>query len=276
MSKSFVISVYMSMVLVWVPVAEALLVVGDSGASSIYTDAAGAGAGWDYVGSLIGSAPSSVTYVSNGWFVTAQHVWDGDVVDKGQETLDLGGITYTINTNSYTGITNPSGTSADLCMFRVDDFSDLPTGMEVLESTLQWDDSLRLIGNGYDNDGTTGLTWGNGTPYYTGSGPSRSILTGTVGGSDTICYLSIYDDGTSGSAYGQTHDSGGGVFVDGQLAGIMILIGSYGGEDVSFVTDFSVYGSQINATTAIPEPSVLVLGSVVAIVGFSIRRIFMV
>ena len=273
MSKSFVVSVYVSVLLVWVPVAEALLVVGDTGSSSIYTDGTGAGAGWSYVGSLIGSAPSSVSYVSNGWFVTAQHVWDGDVVGRSQETLTLSGTTYTINTGSFTSITNVSGSTTDLCMFQVGDFSGLPMGMEVLESTPLWNDSLRLIGNGYDNGGAAGMTWGNGSPYFTGNGASRSTLTLAVG--TTTSYLSIYDSGTAGSAYGQTYDSGGGVFVDGQLAGILISVGSYAGEDVSVVTDFSVYGSQINATTAIPEPSVLVLALVAPVAAFFIRRTFM-
>jgi hypothetical protein len=256
-----------------IPSAKALLVVGDSGGGSTYTDGAGAGAGWDYVGNLIGSSPSSVSYVSNGWFVTANHVWTSDVVGKSEESLTLGGSTYTININSYTSITDTSGTAADLCMFRVNGFVGLPEGKAVMESTPLWNDSLRLIGNGYDNDVNTGLTWGNATPYYTQSKGSYSTLTPTVG--TTVGYLAIYDGETPGSAYGQTYDSGGGVFVDDQLAGIMFSIGSYGGEDVTVVADFSVYGGQINTTSAIPEPSVLVMALVAPVSAFFIRRTFM-
>ena len=253
----------------WTSISEALLVVGDSGASQ-YTQGSGAGVGWGYVGNLItnatGNAHSSVTYVSNGWFTTANHVWTGDVTGtRHQETLSLGGFEYSINMGSYTNISG-----ADLCMFRVNEMVGLPAGMAVLEETPHWTDSLRLIGNGYDNGGSPGLTWGNGTPYRSGA----STLTLSVG--DTQSYLSVYDSGTEGSAYGQTYDSGGGVFVDDQLAGIMISIGSYGGEDVTVITDFSVYGQQITSIAAIPEPSVLVLGLIVPALAVFIRRRFLI
>ncbi|MFA7257599.1 MAG: trypsin-like serine protease [Kiritimatiellales bacterium] len=248
------------------PSAEALLVVGDSGSGSIYTNGAGAGTGWDYVGNLIGTAPSSVSYVSNGWFLTANHVWTGDVVGRNENILNLGGTGYSINLGSYTSITNANGTSADLCMFRVNALAGLPAGMAVLESTPHWSSSLRLIGNGYDNGGITGMTWGNGTPYKAGS----STLTLLVG--DTASYLSIYDSGIEGDAYAQTYDSGGGVFVDGQLAGVMFSIGTYGGEDVTVVTDFSVYGQQINQTSVIPEPTTAILLAGVALAFGIIKR----
>lgn len=254
----------------WTPFAEALLVVGDSGTDSVYTNASGAGAGWAYVGNLIGGAPSSVSYVSNGWFVTAQHVWDSDVVGKNEGTLSLGGTAYTINTETYTRITDSEGTAADLCMFRVETLAGLPTGMAVSESTPQWNDSLILIGNGLDNDGHTGLTWGTGTPYYVGSGQNRhtELLTADT----TESYLSVYDSGTTSSAYAQTYDSGGGVFVNGQLTGIMTSIGTCDGEQITVVADFSTYGEQINAISPIPEPSAGILLAGIALVFGVIKR----
>ncbi len=248
--------------------SQALLVVGDDGESA-YTTGTGAGSGWDYVGYLQGGddngpKPSSVTYVSNGWFVTAQHVWNNEVLGSSQDTLMLGGSSYTISTGTHTSITNASGSAADLCMFRVTDLADLPAGTSVLESTPGRNDDLRLIGNGYDNAGDTGMTWGNGTPRTQGPFVMIDEL------SDTKIYYSLYDSGTSGSARGDTYDSGGGVFVDGRLAGIMIGAG----EQVTAVADFGTYGSQINAQAAIPEPSVVVLMGGVPLVAWFVRRMF--
>jgi hypothetical protein len=257
------------------PSAKALLVVGDSGTGSVYTNGAGAGSGWNYEGNLTGTAPSSVTYVSNGWFVTANHVWNNDVVGKSQGSLSLDGTTYTIDTDSYTSITNADGTGADLCMFRVNDLTGLPSGVSVLESTPRWSDSLILIGNGYDNGGSTGLTWGDGDLYSTGSGQNRATYTATqaLNGLNTTYYLSVYDNAVTGSAYAQTFDSGGGVFVNGQLAGIMVANGTGIGDGITCITDFSIYGKQINQTSVIPEPTTAILLAGVALIFGVIKRI---
>ena len=226
--------------------------VGDSGSGSIYTNGAYAGDSWDYVGYLPGGdpSPSSVSYVSNGWFLTAQHVWNNEVIGNGQETLTLGGNSYTISTDSHTSITNASGSAADLCMFRAENLVGLPAGIAVTETTPPWNASFRLIGNGLDNTGQTGMTWGNGTPYWT-AGSFPSALTLTVG--TTESFLSIYDSGTTGSAYAQTYDSGSGVFTDGKLAGITFNIGTYGGESVTVAADLSAYYTQITNTVQITD-----------------------
>jgi hypothetical protein len=254
--------------------AQALLVVGDTAGSTTYTSGVDAGAGWDYVGYLQegngGIKPSSVTYVSNGWFVTAQHVWDNEVAGSHQETVMLGESSYAINTGSYTSVTNASGSATDLCLFRVTNLTDLPAGMAVREFSPELSSSLRLIGNGYDNDGNSGMTWGNGTPYVSGNGRTRSLVIEEL--NDTQIYYSVYDSTAEGSALGNTYDSGGGVFIDGQLAGIMIGAG----DQVTAIADFGTYGGQINAIAAIPEPSVIVLMGSVPLGAFLVRRIFRV
>jgi hypothetical protein len=150
--------------------------------------------------------------------------------------------------------------------------------MSVLEATPGPNDALRLIGNGKDNASTTGMTWGNGTPRTSGFGSFKTTYTNTetLNGSKTTYYQSVYDENTSGSAYGQVYDSGGGVFVNDQLAGIMVAIGSGAGDGVTYTTDFSVYGEQINDTTMIPEPSVMALGFFLLPVVFFIRRTFLI
>jgi hypothetical protein len=235
------------------PCSHALLVKGDSGASSTYTDPAGAGSGWNYVGHLVGSAPSSVTYVSNGWFLTATHVWFGDVINKSQTSLSLGGSSYTIETNSYQNMTNSDGTDSDVCMFRVTGQEALPAGSAVIEATPARNAVLRMIGNGEDNAGNTGMTWGDsdiamqfGQVY---------IETGEFEGRVTTYYAGVYDPAQAGSARGNTYDSGGGVFVDDKLCGIMLAMGT----DITAMADFATYGAQINDTISIPEPAVMTM-----------------
>jgi hypothetical protein len=252
------------------PSAKALLVVGDSGSDSIYTNGTGAGTGWNYVGYSVGGSPSSMTYVSNGWFVTANHVWSNEVVStKHQETVNLGGTDYTINLSSYTSITNADGTGADLCMFRVNEFAGLPTGMAVSESLPRLSDFLMLIGNGYDNSYSTGMTWGDGSIYGQGR---TSTTTTNLGFGATTYYFSIYDTNVTGSACGQTYDSGGGAFVNEQLAGIIGANGTGIGDGITLITDFSVYGKQINQASVIPEPTPAFLFAGVALAFGVIKR----
>ena len=231
--------------------AHALLVVGDSGSASIYTNGAGAGDAWNYVGHLIGSAPSSVTYISNGWFVTALHVWNNDVVGRNEKSLLLSGATYNMDIASFIAITNANGSGTDLCMFRVTGTNGLPAGMSVAKTLPNRSDSLTLIGNGRDNSAITGLTWGVGTVYS----QSLSVYTtvASSGGKDINCYLSVYNTNTAGSAYGQTYDSGGGVFVNGRLIGIMVGIGTGVSDGVTFIANFSVYGNQISNTAGLMD-----------------------
>lgn len=259
--------------LIFPVVSQALLVVGDSDASSAYTDGAGAGSDWDYVGHLLGSAPSSVTYVSNQWFVTAHHVWDNDVVGKGQTTLDLGGTTYTINTGSKVAITNASGSEADLCMFRVTDSVGLPTGIQAMESTVGYNNALLMIGNGFDNDGNTGMTWGDGSIYSVSPPPQTYTGTQDLNGRSTTYFLSVYNSEADGSALAQTYDSGGGAFANGELAGIMVATGSLSGDDVTLVADAGAYGAQINSIAAVPEPVAISLLSCAGLISLMVSRI---
>ena len=93
-------------------------------------------------------------------------------------------------------------------------------------------------------------------------------------------------DSIAGEAQGAIYDSGGGVFYDSgsewELAGLMLTGSTGSGQPGStaifgnqtYMADLSVYSSQINATTAIPEPSVLVLALVAPVAAFFIRRTF--
>lgn len=287
--------------------AGAVIVNGGDGTQN--TDGTGVG-GWDNVGRITGSAPSSVTYLDNNWFITANHV---KLLDDPTGVL-LGDFGYTINADSWTRITNSTGSNADLVMFRVDE--NVSAQSIGISSAAPADGTeVTMIGNGLDRypdliavsgeqlylikSGSANATkrWGSNTIESDGGAREQTITIDDIDDYSITETLFTDFDAALNEAQGAVWDSGGGVFFDTgsafELAGIMIeadnlytvsstnavmLTGgssSYAGS-LTYMADLSVYSNQINATTAIPEPSVLMLGSVIAVAGFCIRRIFMV
>ena len=110
--------------------------------------------GWDYVGRITGSAPSSVTYIDNNWFITAYHV---QVLD-GPTGVSLGGSTYSIDASSWTRLENSVGGEADLAMFRVNESVGL-SALTVRSSALANGSELTMIGNGRNRE--TDLSYWN-------------------------------------------------------------------------------------------------------------------
>lgn len=303
MKKLIVVSMFLIVVR-----AQAVIVAQGDGMQN--TSAPTGGQGWDYVGRITSpsnDAPSSVTYIDNNWFITAYHI---NQLDSPVTGVSLDGSPYTINQSSWTRITNSTGSNADLIMFRVEESVGLDT-MSVSAASPSVGQAVTMIGNGLDRhpdllslslpgpdeyyyhlkSGTanTSKRWGSNT-----SEGDYGVLDQGYGATDAF-YTDF--DNVADEGQGATWDSGGGVFVDNgtgwELAGLMLGVGnlySIGGTNAvmltegnpanagseTYIADLSVYVDQINATTAIPEPSVLVLGSVIAIAGFSIRRIFMV
>ena len=281
--------------------SPAVIVAGGDGTQN--TTAPAGGQGWNYVGRITGPAPSSVTYLDNNWFITANHI---KVLDNPTGVL-LGGSSYTINAGSWTRLTNSVGTDADLMMFRVNE----TIGLSAL--TISGSPSngaaLTMIGNGRNR--ATGLTYWDVTAgtWTELGGPSGAEASGYKwatgatkrwGTNTKDADAGLVDDGfgitdmfytdfdnVGDQAQGATYDSGGGVFIDNggswELAGIMLTTSGFSGQPSStavfgnrtYSADLSTYSSQIAATTAIPEPSVLALGFIVP-VAFYVRRVFLI
>ena len=281
--------------------SHAVIVAGGDGTQN--TTAPTGGQGWDYVGKITGSAPSSVTYLDNNWFITANHI---KVLDNPTGVL-LGGSSYTIDAGSWTRLTNSVGTDADLQMFRVNESVGL-SALTVSSSPVNGT-GLTMIGNGRNRatdltywDVTAG-TWtelggpseADASGYKWGSGSTKRWGTNTKeadagliddGFGITDMFYTDFD-GVVGEAQGATYDSGGGVFLDNggnwELAGIMLTTAQFTGQpgstavfgNLTYSADLSTYSSQIATTTAIPEPSVLAFGFIVP-AAFFIRRFFLI
>ena len=279
---------------------QAMIVAGGDGTQN--TTAPAGGQGWDYVGRISGSAPSSVTYLGNNWFITANHI---KVLDNPTGVL-LGAGSYTINAGSWTRITNSVGTDTDLMMFRVEESVGL-AGLTIASSPANGT-ALTMIGNGrnraadlsyWNVSGTTwtengaptnafGYKWATGSTKRWGSNTKEGDA-GYINDGFGITDMFYTDfDAIVGEAQGATYDSGGGVFIhnggEWELAGIMLTTAGYSGQpgstavfgNLTYAADLSTYADQINATVAIPEPSVLVLVTAASVATFGIRRFFLI
>ena len=290
-------------VLIWSAVfnAQAVIIAGGDGTGN--TTEVGAGGGWDYVGRIDKAGVySSVTYVSNNWFVTAHHI---KVLDTPTGVL-LGGSSHSIDASSWTRLTNSASGDADLSMFQVTGGTVGLSGLTVRSSATSNGSGLTLIGNGL-NRATTETTWNaawveGGVPTaYTGykwaGGATKRWGTNSKlddeglvddGYGITDMFVTDFSDIGGNEAHGARYDSGGGVFYDAgsewELAGIMLAAPGFAGQPANtavygnktYIADMQYYADQINTTTAIPEPSVLILGVVFSGTIFFIRRVFLI
>ena len=278
----------------------AVILAGGDGTQN--TTAPSGGQGWDYVGRITSAngAPSSVTYIDNNWFITAHHIKE---LDNPTGVL-LGSSSYSIDPNSWTRLTNSTGTDADLEMFRVTSDVGLPA-LTVASSTPANGSGITMIGNGrnretsetwWDSDWNettstshtyAGYKWATGATKRWGTN-NKEANAGLKddGYGETDMFYSDFDAGTS-DAQGATYDSGGGVFYDTgsewELAGIMLVTTQESGQPAStsvygnrtYMANISTYSGQIADTVAIPEPSALMLGLLVPASAFFVRRTFM-
>lgn len=274
-------------------------VIVDVGDGSGNTTSTGAGGGWDYVGRIDKPGVySSVTYLDNNWFITANHI---KALDNPTGVI-LGGSSYGIDSGSWTRL-SANGEDADLIMFRVTSNVGL-SGVSVSSSSVANNAHLTMIGNGRDRatdltlwdsnwnevpsgGSYSGYKWDAGSTMRWGENTKErnsdaNIDTG-YGITDTF-----YTDFDAGEAQGATYDSGGGVFLDnGDLAGIMITVGGYSGQpgwpnnvsafgNKTYIADLSTYSSQINDNIAIPEPSAMIFMVATPLAVLFIRRIFLI
>ncbi len=264
--------------------------------------------GWDYTGRISASngAPSSVTYLGNAWFITAYHVKYFD----NPTGVVLNATSYAIDGTSWTRITNSSGSSTDLILFRVNSTPGL-AALNIASDFPATNTALTMIGNGrnrasslttwyVDTDVATNWIWAitnfagadataDGYKYAAGSTKRWGLNTvnGSIAGLDdgfglTDTFYSDFSNITN-EAQGATYDSGGGVFTgttnSWQLAGVMLTVGTYTKQpentavfgDETYMADLSVYRDQINQI--IPEPTTGALLVGIGIVFGVIKRL---
>ena len=265
--------------------ARATLIAGGDGTGN--TDGTGA-AGWEYTGKINhATANSSVTYVGNRWFVTAYHVKYFD----NPTGVVFNATTYGIDQNSWTRITNSTGTKADLVLFKVNESVAGVSNPSIASQAPDNGTAVTMIGNGrnrassltrWKSDWTettnpseaaySGYKWAAGSTKRWGSNTADGTtnISYNVGAETDITDVFYTDfDNVAGEGHGAMYDSGGGVFTgttnQWSLAGIMITVDPYAGQPAStavfgnrmYIADLSVYRDQI--MQAIPEPSTALL-----------------
>ncbi|MDZ8118924.1 hypothetical protein [Pontiella agarivorans] len=258
--------------------AEAVIVADGDGTQN--TNAPSGGQGWDYVGRIDKSGIySSVTYISNNWFITAYHI---KTLDNPTGVL-LGGTDYSIDPNSWTRLTNSNDENADLVMFRIVGGSVGLPGLIVRSSGTPVNAELTMIGNGRNRaaDETTwnhqwaeegipplynGYKWASGSAKRWGRN-NKDLYSGMVntGYGTTDVMRTSFDDNSTNEAQGAVYDSGGGVFYENgsnwELAGIMLTIGTYQNQpsstavhgNVTYIADIEYYAEQITTVSAIDD-----------------------
>jgi hypothetical protein len=252
--------------------AAAVVISGTNG--SINTTGAGAGDGWNYVGTVGGASGIYLgQYGGSYWVMTAAHVGPGN-------------FTLNANTYSYVGgsvvpVLNPNNSPTDLIVFQI---STQPPSLPnlVLADSTAFADDVVMIGNGRNraasettwhvDTGTTPNVWSSTTTpesditrtgYEWAPGNTKRWGENTVSGTTTISYSvsgttrtvhSIVTDFDQLEGEGQaaTGDSGGGIFhlnnnntplvsTDDfwELSGMMVTIGTFSGQPA----DTAVYGN---------------------------------
>lgn len=246
----------------WLAAGLARAVVSAGGDGTGNTNAPADDPGFNRLGRLSHRA-SSVTYLSNGWFLTAYHVQQLDKISghPGPTGVVLGGVTYSVDDASWTRLTNIYG-AADATLFRVKE-GVAYSGPALSIRSAAASGGVTMIGDGLTRYNTLTYwatnaagTWvetnsanamATGYKLNTGSG-SSAIRWGTNAVSNTaflnpdatygtsVVFRVQFDDQGGEEAQGVLYDSGGGVFIKNggtwQLAGMMVTVDAQS----SFVT----------------------------------------
>jgi hypothetical protein len=275
--------------------ASAVIVAGADG--TVNTTGAGAGDGWNYVGSVGGASGIYLgEYNGSYWVATAAHVGPGN--------FTLNASTYTYVGGSVIPITNPDNSPTDLIVFRI---TTPPPSLPnlVLADSTAFADEVVMVGNGmnraasettwYVDTGTTPYVWSTTvTPeadaiaqgYQWAAGNTKRWGENTISGTSAIPYdvsgtmrivhtvVTTFSD-IDGEGQAAIGDSGGGVFhlndngtpilTDDfwELSGMMVTIDAFSGQPGSTaVFGNPTYSLDISyykdqILTAVPEPGSL-------------------
>jgi hypothetical protein len=238
--------------------AAAVVVSGPDG--SINTTGAGAGDGWNYVGTVGGASGIYLGNYNGGyWVMTAAHVGAGN--------FTLNASTYNYVAGTAVQILNPDNTPTDLIVFQIATQPPSLPNLALADSTA-FADEVVMVGNGrnreaalttwYVDTGTSPNVWSaTSTPqtdvthdgYKWAAGNTKRWGDNSVAGTTTISYavsgttqfvrsLVTEFDNVDGEGQAAVGDSGGGLFhlndngtgspLDDfwELSGVMVTIGS--------------------------------------------------
>ena len=216
--------------------------------------------GWANVGEST-SGPT-VTYLGNGWVLTANHVGAGTVVLAGQAYAEVAGSEHRL--------INPDSTPADLLLFQIQGNPSLPP-MQISPVSPAVDTRVTMIGSGVNRGpatswiGIEGFLWGEGFAMRWGTNfVSKNQIDLSLDGSVTRSFATDFSGGTLYEAQAALGDSGGPVFFkyydDWVLGGVIFAISDYSDQpggtallgNLTYAADLSYYREQI-AQVVLPQ-----------------------
>lgn len=232
----------------------------------------------------------SAIYLGGGVVLTANHVGAGDV--------SFDGTVYPYVPGSAVQLANGDGTYADLLMFEIYPWPDLPD-LSIPALTPVYGSLLLVAGNGRDRGNP--LVWDPNGSYSPGPtngyawAPSAHTCWGNnnvevypAGGKvfNTRAFGSYFDAGRAlPESQAATGDSGGGVFTlsplgEWQLAGVILGIVQYSGQPAgtsfygqrTYYADLAYYRPQINDAVALPEPERMLAPGAALLGWLAVRR----
>ncbi len=283
--------------------ARAVVIAGGDGLGN--TNAPSDNPGWANVGQF-NTGQNSAVYLGNRWVLTAWHVYSNDHPTQ----VRFGSTWYNLESNSWTRITNSSGTYADMILVRTETAPPLPD-VTLRSSTIPNNAQLVMIGNGRQRHPTNSYwnaAWQETNAagaVYTGfkmttgflqqrwglnvidnAFKSVNIIDGYFMVTTTSFRVTFDADAGPDEAQAVIGDSGGAVFYKSggtwELVGMMFNVGTEAGQpwpnvvvygNRSWVANLTtpVYYNQLAA--AIPEPGTVAMAALAFFVVRTLRRL---
>ena len=233
----------------------------DSGDGTGNTTAPSPDPGWSNIGVCNGL---SVTYIGDGWVLSAAHV--------GAKPVAIDGNVYPPVEGTHVTLQYSDAVQSDVALFRIDPYpKNLPV-LPIRTHPVSVGEAILMVGNGHiragatnwDKSGsTTGYRWSKrkGLRWGTNVVSGAEVDLVAFGMTTHSFYTNFTEGGTLHEAHATTGDSGGPVFVragDGwELAGVMYATKGFAGQpkkttiygNLTYASDLSFYRDQVLAVT---------------------------
>jgi cysteine-rich repeat protein len=233
----------------------------DSGDGTGNTTAPSPDPGWRNIGVCNGL---SVTYIGDGWVLSAAHV--------GAKPVAIDGNVYPAVEGTHVTLQYSDAVQSDVALFRINPYpKNLPV-LPIRTHPVSVAEPILMVGNGHIRAGATnwnktgsisgyfwskrkGLRWGTNVV----SGAEVDLV--AFGKTTHSFYTNFTRGGTRHEAHATTGDSGGPVFTrtgDGwELAGVLYATKGFAGQpnkstiygNLTYVSDLSFYRDQVIAVT---------------------------
>jgi hypothetical protein len=261
------LSCLLSLIVWFLPCPVALAVVDANSRSN--TNAPSDGSPWASAGQV---SVGGGTYLGAGWVLTATHVGPG--------TVNFGGSNFAWDGTTAVRLTNSTGSSNDLYMFKLKTLPPLPR-MPLTTTTPAASSQVDMLGFGYISGsaetsfgpGLLGFSWSSTTVKSWGNNKVAGGTTSIdVGEGPVTCFTMDFSatSQTSDEAQASNGDSGGGVFFKSgstwELAGMLLYISELQNQpantslfgDVTYAANIATYYPQIEAllTNTVPTLSI--------------------